>query len=81
MIFCFSAEEEKQVPSPNRLGFWCRTLEKCLHPKLKRKTERWLDSPNSSSCGVKRKCHHSSSQCVNIYHHLIKDDYLDLKGV
>lgn len=52
----------------------------CLHLKLKGKIERWLDSPSSSSSGAKRKCHHNSTQCVNIYHHLIKEDYLDLKG-
>lgn len=51
-----------------------------LHLKPKGIIERWLDSPSSSSSGVKRKHHHSLTQRVNIYHHLIKDDYLDLKG-
>lgn len=68
------------MPSPD-LGFGAGHWKSVCIQKLKRKTERWLDSPNSSSCGVKRKCHHNCSQCVNIYHHLIKDDYLDLKGV
>lgn len=52
----------------------------CLHLKLKGRNERWLDSPSSSSSGGKRKRHQDSTQWVNIYHNLIKDEYLDLKG-
>lgn len=81
MALCFPTEaEEKQVSSPTRLRFWRRTLETCLHLKLQGIMERWLDSrSSSSSSGVERKGHHSSTRCVNIYHHLIKDDYLHLK--
>lgn len=68
------------MSSPTRLRFWHRTLEMCLHLKLRGIMERWLDSRSSSSSGVERKRHHSSTRRVNIYHHLIKDDYLHLKG-